>query len=177
VRTLKIAAHASRRLRAILPGKRMVLAEAVLNLAAARLKHAAVPFDRLVKEFGGKQSPSQTSTPAEPKPVASLSETDRFSVETVKWAVESAARYVPFRAVCLQQAMAAHAMLNRRHIESEMHFGVLRKPDGSLAAHAWLSAGHLEVTGFPLEPNLVEMTRFVPGQTKTDSITALHENL
>ncbi|MDF2114891.1 lasso peptide biosynthesis B2 protein [Roseiarcaceae bacterium H3SJ34-1] len=139
----------------------MILAEAVLSLAVARLQHIAVPFDRLVKKFGAGQSPVQT----EPETITAPSETERQLVQTVKWAVERAARDVPFRAVCLQQAMAAHAMLNRRRIDSEMHFGVLRKPDGSLAAHAWLSVGQLEVTGFPLEPGLVEMTRFVPGRT------------
>ena len=160
---LRFAAHAARRLRAVPPDKRMVLAEAVINLAVARLKHVAIPFDRLVRDFGARdfgagQTPGQSPQAA----AVPLSETDRLRVATVKWAVECAARHVPFRAVCLLRAMAARAMLERRRIGSEMHFGVLRRPDGALAAHAWLSAGNLEVTGFPLEPGLVEMTRFAP---------------
>jgi len=164
VRPLRLAAHAARRLWADSPAERKLLAEAVLALAAARLKHATIPFDRLVKEFGTRQPLMQAPPPEEPMTAEPVPDSHRLHIETVGRAVTRAARYVPFRAVCLQQAMAAQAMLEQRHIESQMHFGIVRKPDGTLAAHAWLSAGPLEVTGFPLDPSLVEMTRFSPGR-------------
>src|ERR1700728_1626876 len=43
---------------------------------------------------------------------------------------------LPFKAVCLPQAMAARVMLKRRGVASVMHFGAARGRD-KLDAHAW----------------------------------------
>ena len=61
-----------------------------------------------------------------------------------------AARYVPFKAVCLPQAMAARVMLKRRGVESVMHFGAAKGTEKPLDAHAWLDAAGVEVTGYPV---------------------------
>jgi len=44
----------------------------------------------------------------------------------VSWAVTRAARYVPFKAACPPQAMAAHTMLARRGVASVMHIGAAK---------------------------------------------------
>jgi hypothetical protein len=41
----------------------------------------------------------------------------------IGWAVTTGARHVPFRAVCLPQALAARMMLKRRRVPSVIHFG------------------------------------------------------
>ena len=79
----------------------------------------------------------------------------------VGWAVTRAARYVPFRAVCLPQAMAARLMLARRGITSTMHFGAARGEDRPLDAHAWLDAAGVEVTGYPVANRFAEIACFV----------------
>jgi hypothetical protein len=62
----------------------------------------------------------------------------------VAWAIGAAAGRVPWRAGCLEQAIAAKAMLRRRGIASTLYLGVTRDPVG---AHAWLRVGDVNVTG------------------------------
>jgi hypothetical protein len=64
---------------------------------------------------------------------------------------------MPFRALCLQQALAAHAMLRRRGIASVIHFGTARAGQGLADGHAWLDAAGVRVTGYPLDPALTEL--------------------
>jgi hypothetical protein len=65
----------------------------------------------------------------------------------VRKAVTTAARNVPWNAVCLPQAMAAKAMLARRGQGSAIHMGAAFNPDGKLIAHAWLLVGDTVVVG------------------------------
>jgi len=63
-------------------------------------------------------------------------------------AIARAARWAPFRAVCLQQAFAAALMLRRRGLAASVHLGVARgTPEADLAAHAWSRCGDIPVTG------------------------------
>jgi Transglutaminase-like superfamily len=133
-----------------------LLAEAVAWLAIARLALLFVPFRKLAARFGTVVPAGAVTVPTLQTPSPSQQEQAR----EVGWAVTRAARYVPFRAVCLPQAIAAKAMLDRRRVGSVMHFGILRKTV-PLAAHAWLDSGNVEVTGFPLGPEIAEIARFL----------------
>ena len=63
-------------------------------------------------------------------------------------AIARAARWAPFRAVCLQQAFAAALMMRRRGLAATVHLGVAREPPGDdLTAHAWSRCGDIPVTG------------------------------
>lgn len=62
-------------------------------------------------------------------------------------AVRRAASVAPFRAVCLQQAVAAALMLHRRGHPAQVHFGVTRDMDGNMIAHAWSRCQGKLVTG------------------------------
>jgi len=136
--------------------KKVLVVEASIWLALARVALLVVPFRHLAERFGSVANPQAVPSPS------SLSEPQKATARDVSWAVTRAARYVPFRAVCLPQAIAAKAMLDRREVASTMHFGV-KKPDGgaALMAHAWLDAGMIEVTGYPVEEGFVEVVRFV----------------
>ena len=134
---------------------RLLLFEAVLWLARARLALIFVPFNTLAARFGAVTPPAHDASVAPVLPAPQQEE-----VRQIGWAVTRAARYVPFRAVCLPQAIAAKAMLSRRGIASVMHFGVAKTPE-ELKAHAWLDAGRIEVTGYPVEAGFVEVARFV----------------
>jgi hypothetical protein len=85
--------------------------------------------------------------------------------EDISWAVTRAARYLPFKAACLPQAMAARVMLKRRGIDSVMHFGTAKGiAKGSakrLDAHAWLNAAGVDVTGYPAAKGFAEIACFV----------------
>ncbi len=62
-------------------------------------------------------------------------------------AVTTAARNVPWNAVCLPQAMAAKAMLARRGCGSSLRLGAGFDAQGELIAHAWLVVGATVVVG------------------------------
>lgn len=137
---------------------RLLLAEAVGWLLLARLALVLVPFPRLARRLGTFVSPqearaAQARQPRSPELVA--------RTEMVGWAITRAARYVPFKAVCLPQAMAARIMLKRRGVESVMHFGAAKGHDKPLEAHAWLDAVGVEVTGYPVAKGFAEIACFV----------------
>lgn len=134
--------------------RQILVVEAVIWLALAQLALLFVPFRLLAARFG-------TVATAHAQPDSRFSDPQLDRAREVGWAVTRAARYVPFRAVCLPQAIAAKAMLSRRHIASVMHFGVAKKSEAPMAAHAWLDAGPVEVTGYPVTPDFVEVARFL----------------
>jgi Transglutaminase-like superfamily len=137
---------------------RALLAEAVACLLAARLALIFIPFPRLARSLG------TFVPPTDPRAVEPQTETETGHArlaEEIGWAVTRAARYVPFRAVCLPQAMAARVMLKRRGVASVMHFGAAKGTEKPLDAHAWLDAAGVEVTGYPVAKNFAEIACFV----------------
>jgi hypothetical protein len=137
--------------------QRALLAEATLSLLVARLALVFVSFPRLARRFGTLVPPSDPRILAAPRATA-----DRVLIASdVSWAVTRAARYVPFKAVCLPQAMAAHRMLQRRGVASVMHFGAAKGQSKPLDTHAWLDAAGVEVTGYPVAEQLAEIACFV----------------
>ena len=136
----------------------LLVVEAVACLLAARLALILIPFPRLAGWLGTFVPPSD--------PRAARSHGRRLAgagkaCQEIGWAVTRSARWVPFRAVCLPQAMAAQFMLRRRGVTSIMRFGAGKGTDKPLDAHAWLDAAGVEVTGYPVAPNIAEIACFV----------------
>ena len=138
--------------------RRLLLAEAVACLLTARFALLFVPFPRLARRLGTFVAP--TDPRATPATMANADVHVRFA-QDIGWAVTRAARYVPFRAVCLPQAMAARVMLGRRGVASVMHFGAAMGRQKPIDAHAWLDAAGIEVTGYPVAKHLAEIACFV----------------
>ncbi len=138
-------------------GRRLLLVEAVTCLALSRLALLLFPFRAVASRFGTVTPPAAGNDAA----MRVLNDAQSAQAREIGWAVTRAARYVPFRAVCLPQAIAAQAMLRRRRVASVMHFGVAKSAQEPLSAHAWLDAGQVEVTGYPVGPDFVEIARFV----------------
>lgn len=138
--------------------ERSLLAEAVLCLLAARVALNFMSFPRLSQRLG-------TMVPAgDPRTVTARIASQSDQIQTAKkvsWAVTCAARYMPIKAVCLPQAMAARRMLKRRGVASVMHFGAGKGQTKPFDAHAWLDAAGVEVTGYPVEERLAEIACFV----------------
>lgn len=134
---------------------RVLAAEAVMWLAASRIALVFLPFNTIAARLGKFSAPGQTVQNR-----IELSAEQLHMAHEVGWAVTRAARYVPFRAVCLPQAIAAKMMLRRRHVASALHFGVAIEAGGPLKAHAWLDADSVQVTGFPIAAEFVETARF-----------------
>ena len=78
----------------------------------------------------------------------------------VRWAITTAARNVPWNAVCLPQAIAAKAMLAMRGCGSSFHMGADFDGRSKLTAHAWLVAGGTVVVGAAGSPGITPLMRF-----------------
>lgn len=81
-------------------------------------------------------------------------------------AVQRAAQVVPFKAVCIEQTLAASMILRVRGVPATAYFGVHRDPDQRLSdprgfnAHAWLRAGALVIIGGPDVSDYIPLSYF-----------------
>lgn len=135
--------------------QRALVIEAMAMLAVARIWLFLSPFRHIARTLG---TPTSADGPQR--------ELDRpgdvTEARNVRWAIAFASSRVPFRAVCLQQAVAAKLMLRRRAIPATVRFGLASDvaPGGPPRAHAWVNAGRVKVAGFPVEPAMVVVARF-----------------
>ena len=136
--------------------RRALVVEAVICLLLSRLALIFIPFPHLARRLGTFVPPSDLRV----SPTPSSQENVR-TAEDIGWAVTRAARHVPFKAVCLPQAMTARVMLMRRGVSSVLHFGAGKGEEKPLEAHAWLDAAGVEVTGYPVAKNFAEIGCFV----------------
>jgi hypothetical protein len=124
---------------------RLMVCEAVLMLALARLMVLTVPF-RFMAPWLARAPDTGTC--------------DEELLSSVRRAVMTAARNVPWNAVCLPQAMAAKAMLARRGCGSSFHLGAGFGAADKLIAHAWLVAGGKVVVGAAGIADVAPLARF-----------------
>lgn len=78
---------------------------------------------------------------------AELSAAERRLSLRVGWAIPRVAALLPWRADCLVQALAARRWLERAGIPTSLELGATLDLASGLAAHAWLQAGGIVVTG------------------------------
>lgn len=139
------------------PRRQLLVAEAACRLLAARLALLATPFAKMSRQFGTFVAPGDplvnVSLPPDPRSAG--------LVEDIGWAIRATAPFMPFRSLCLQQAMAAQGMLRQRGIACRMHFGAGRDGTGAMIAHAWVEAAGLDVTGYPVPASITEIGCFV----------------
>ncbi|KQS03801.1 hypothetical protein ASG11_05710 [Sphingomonas sp. Leaf357] len=138
--------------------RQWLVTEAAASMLSARVIVLLRPFPKVSAKFGTFVPPSDPRVTAHG--VGATPEQARIAKD-IGWAVAAAAPFMPFRSVCLQQAMAAHAMLRRRGIASVMHFGASRGEQKPIDAHAWLDAAGVEVVGYPVAKNMPELGCFV----------------
>lgn len=110
----------------------MLLARATIVLAFASAAVAFLPFRRSIR-FGCVGA----------NPGAS-----RWSVEDCVWAVEAAARRVPWRAMCIEKGLAAQRLLRASGVDARLHYGARHGPDSAvLEAHVWVTVDGKSVIG------------------------------
>jgi hypothetical protein len=127
---------------------RLLLAEATVALSVAGLRLSVTSFARIAAGLGRHMDESADAVDA-----AALKQAAR-----VRWAVETVARHLPWKPVCLPQALAAKRMLRRRGIASTLYLGV--DPAKQLDAHAWVRVGRMIVTGGPREDRFAVVSTF-----------------
>jgi hypothetical protein len=109
-----------------------MLLEAVVCLGLARAAVIVLPFRVIARGLGERMEETPASAPATAR------------ARGVGRALAVAAARTPWRSKCLEQALAAKAMLRRRGIRSTMYLGVTSPP---VEAHAWVRVADVHVTG------------------------------
>ena len=121
-----------RRLLALPPRDWFLMAEALILLAAASAMVRLLPFRRIVRLA---QSPLRAAGE------------NSVDLDRLRRAIEAWARRVPWRAMCIQCALALHLLLRRRGIASELHYGIRKAAERPLSAHVWLSVDGVTLIG------------------------------
>jgi len=133
--------------------QRLILLEAACYLAAAQIAVHFLSFHWIAPRLGSLGEASIER---------SISQEQQREAQQVGWAVTALARYFPWDAKCLAQAVAGKWMLQRRGIPSTLYLGVERIHGGEkwLEAHAWLRCGTDIVTGEPQHERFKVLTAF-----------------
>ncbi|QNQ11638.1 lasso peptide biosynthesis B2 protein [Sphingomonas alpina] len=155
---LRSLARKARTLGGVGHHRRALVIEAAASMFSARVRLLVFPFSKIARTLGAFVPPSDPRVAGH----AEGATADQVKLaRDIGWAVRASAPFMPFRSVCLQQAMAAQVMLRRRGIATVMHFGAGRGDEKPIDAHAWLDAAGVKVTGYPIAPNLAEIGCFV----------------
>lgn len=136
------------RWRALDGERRRAVAEAFAALIVASAMVKLLPFRHIARTA---TRPVRAPTAADPAATIAL----------VAWAVRTAARRARFRAVCIEQGLAAQAMLRRRGVAATLHYGVTQD-GGVLTAHVWVRVGSVDVVGCEEAPKFRLLASFDP---------------
>ena len=111
--------------------RRWLLIRAIVVVSAAAAAVALLPFRRAIR-FGAitRQAGGQ------------------LDVGDCVWAVEAAARSLPWRTVCIEKGLAVQRLLRSSGVDAVLHYGARHsRDDGKLEAHVWVSVGRTIVIG------------------------------
>ena len=122
-----------------------LLAEAGATLLAASLRIRLQKFQRVADW-----------AIADGKGLVSL---NLAEVAQIRQAVLVWCRRVPWRALCMEQAVTAARMIARRGHIVELYYGVSLR-EHEVKAHVWCKSGNLEVTGCEVADEYVSLMRF-----------------
>lgn len=121
-----------------LPGlHKKLFIEAAIYLSLASILIKLLPFRYLSKLLGAHMAMR----------IKPLDQIDIEMIQIIGLSVQKAAKSMPWRPLCLPQAIAAKLMLKNRVIASTLFMGVSKKNGGQLHAHAWLNVDKVTVTG------------------------------
>ena len=120
-------------------GRIVLAAEAALALMVAGVAVRVLGASRTTRLLGHPTPGAQrdSGTPAGP------------DARRIGRAVERVSRVLPWRPVCLPQAIATRAMLRRRGVPCDSHLGVMKTDP--VTAHAWVTVGGTVVQGAPVD--------------------------
>jgi Transglutaminase-like superfamily len=118
-------------------GEKLLLIEAALLLALARIAIRIMPFRNIAPHLGHARAESPPQVTPEQAALA----------KKIGWAVVIMSRSAFWDTKCLVQAIAAQIMLKRRGIPSTLYLGVAKDETRDLIAHAWVRSGSAILTG------------------------------
>lgn len=112
--------------------RRSLLVRAVCSLAGASISLTLSPFRRAIA-FGC---------------VPLAKERGHGALADYVWAIQAAARRVPWRALCIEQGLALQRLMRRDGIDARLHYGVRHDHvGGMLQAHVWVTVDGMAVIG------------------------------
>ena len=126
--------------------------EAVLFLCTAKLVIRLFPLRRVAPFIGSLDDQAREE----------LTGKEKERSLQVRHSISRGAKTVPWKSVCLDQALAGQIMLSRRKIPASLCLGAIKDPDDKdkLQGHAWiLCGGHILIGGLHSR-NFVEVARF-----------------
>ena len=80
----------------------------------------------------------------------------------VRWAVLSAARWLPWSARCFPQGLTVQWMLRRRGVPSVLFYGAAMRREQGLAAHVWIQDADVPVVGGEIASRYAVLATFPP---------------
>ncbi len=93
-------------------------------------------------------------------------EPDPATIASVVRAVEAWGRRVPWRALCMEQGVAAATMLARRGYPVDLAYGAAMI-DGELKAHVWVRSGDRDVIGCENAAAFAILSQFSNGSSSS----------
>ena len=76
-------------------------------------------------------------------------------------AVESAARYMPWRTMCIEKGLAVQRLLRSSGIDARLHYGARHaKGTGELEAHVWVTVAGEAIFGGEEAAGYAEVARY-----------------
>lgn len=133
-----------------------LLVEAVWFVSLASLATKWLPF-RWITAYASRRARTSSLDPAGRAHLASR----------VSWAVRAASRRSALRAVCLEQGLAAQAMLRRRGVSATLYYGAATDHPHAVKAHVWVKDGEIDVIGTEVASQYAIVGRF-PASPLTD---------
>jgi hypothetical protein len=109
--------------------------EAWILLHASRLIILFFPFKKIASFVGVLNKESNKEI------------TEQIIASDIKNAIRRATRYTLHSSKCYDQALAGKFMLKWRRLPSTIYFGLSKKDQNNLIAHAWLRFGSNIITG------------------------------
>jgi transglutaminase superfamily protein len=128
---------------------RLLLLEAVLWLAIGGLAIAILPFRHI-----GFLAAHPIRGPKPPY------EARLTKLRRVRWAIVTAAKRVPWHALCFQQGLAAQLMLRRRGVPSVLYYGAAQDDCSGLSMHVWVRDGDIDVVGGEIASHFAVLATF-----------------
>lgn len=125
---------------------RVLVVEAVAALTFASAALAIMPFRRAIRTGCLPLPSAPPEKRVEPLEAAA--------------AVRTAARLVPWRAVCIDQGLALQRLLRKRGMDAQLHYGVTLAEDVELKAHVWVDVEGATVIGGEEAPKYARIASF-----------------
>lgn len=121
-------------------GKLIFFETCFYSLYAAYLLRNSAQYEKVASIL--RSMPSQTKD-------RTIAQEERKIVKLVSSAVQTVAKYTPWRNQCYHQAIQAKLILNRRGIPLKTFIGFRKNSAGKIEGHAWTTTvEEKQVTGF-----------------------------